>query len=396
MIKHYMNRMRWIIFIGVFVFGLASGLGWLVSIPVLRYASLSSVLRSQLSSCSELPVVSIFEGSPQQRCYNKTLVAMVRSYGISSTISALKSYMKTPKGNFLQGMRCHALAHEIGNAAARFGTPSDVLMTQCIGLCDFGSGRNPIVGLDLGCMNGAGHTWVLLNANIQDAFGKCAVPSIPENVRQGCYHGIGHGLSERYGDDLTGAISQCLLLPNKEAKYQCAHAIFMAPRQTSTMTNGSFDLIGYCRTLSDQVQASCFEFSGFMIFSSGKNAKEAMRVCDKTPEALQVQCRNRVGEAMYTLHKNPSDIQACSEGVTGFANDCVTGFVRTVIDTVNDTRGDLAIQACSALPEQLQYRCFEVVGVTLFLRYGEGVRQETCKKIISPTYVQACLKSVEL
>lgn len=391
-----MNRTRWMISIIVFCFGLASGIGLFVSIPILRNVSLPAVLRAKFIACEQFPPTNLFESSPAQRCYNRELVAMVKSYGIRSTISALRAYMKTPKGSYLQGMRCHALAHEIGNAAARFGTPSDVLMTQCIGLCEFGQGRNPITGLDLGCMNGAGHTWVLLNANIQDAFGKCAVPSIPEDIRQGCYHGIGHGLSERYGADMVGGISQCLLLPNKDARYQCAHAIFMAPRQDFLISNGKFDLIAYCKTLSDKVQASCFEFSGFMTFTSQSSALDALEICDAVPADLQSHCRNRVGEAMYSIHHDTQDIQKCDVGKMVQTNDCVAGFVRTVIDTVNDTQGNLGVQSCAVLPQELQSHCYEVVGMTLFSRYGDRVRQETCKSITNDTFAQKCISAVAL
>lgn len=389
-----MNRVRLGIGISIFCLGLASGFGWFVSVPILRYASLPSVLRAKLIACENFSHTNAFEGSPQQRCYNKELVSMVRTYGIASTIAALRSYIKTPKGNFLQGMRCHALAHEIGNAAARSGMPSDVLMTQCIGLCDFGQGRNPIQGIDLGCLNGAGHTWVLLNSNIQVAFGKCAVPSIPEDIRQGCYHGIGHGLSEKYGVDLVGAISQCLLLPNAEARYQCAHAIFMAPRQALPDGNGSFDLAAYCKTLPGKVGASCFEFSGFMKFTSQFNAFDALQICDSVPDSIQVQCRNRVGEAMYSMRHDTRDIQKCDDGVAKHANNCIEGFVRTVVDTVNDTHGDLAVLACDALSADLQKHCYGDVGITLFSRYGDKIRQDTCRTIADPKNIQICLKSV--
>lgn len=391
-----MKKSQWAIGFVVFSIGVASGLGWFISVPLLRYASLTSVLRARLISCENDETTNTFDGSPRQRCYNRELVSMVRSYGIASTIRSLKSYMKTPQGTYLQGMRCHAMAHEIGNAAAQSGMPSDVLMTQCIGLCDIGEGRNPVEGIDLGCMNGAGHTWVLMSADIQDAFAKCAIPSIPDAVKEGCYHGIGHGLHERYGADIKSAVSQCLLLPNKEARYQCAHAVFMERQPTSFTRHIPFDLVLYCRELPTEVGTSCFEFIGFMQYSYTHDAYQALRICDAVLESMQSGCRNRVGEAIYTLNDDIVDVHQCADASAMYANDCVTGFTRTIIDDVNDTRGNRAIRACETLPEGLQSHCYAVIGETLLARYGEGIRRRTCGVISSPTYMDICMKAPTL
>ena len=388
-----MNKLRYLILILVFIFGITSGLGWFISVPVLRYASLTSVLRAKLVICEQEAVSGVYEGSPQQRCYNKQLVSMVKDYGISSAIAALRSYMKSPSGNHLQGMRCHAMAHEIGNAAARFGTPSDVLMTQCIGLCDFGQGSMPVEGIDLGCMNGAGHTWVLMNGDIGDAFGKCAVPSIPEAVRQGCYHGIGHGLSERFGADFVSAVDQCLKLPNKEARYQCSHAIFMEPRVPSAQSVKPFDQMVYCAGLPQEVKASCYEFSGFMKYTFTQDVDKGLDICEEVPEDLKSPCRNRVGEALYAIRNSVSDVLKCGQTRSQKSDDCVSGFVRTIVDDVNDTQGDLAIASCALLADTQQSVCYQKVGETLNSRYGNGIRNKACQMIPSAKYREVCAKA---
>ena len=387
-----MKRFQLVCVMIVFIVGIASGLGMFISVPILRFASLTSVLRAKFVSCEQAQMVGVYEGSPQQRCFNKQLVSMVKAYGISSTITALRSYMKTPNGSHLQGMRCHAMAHEIGNAAARFGTPSDVLMTQCIGLCDFGQGTRPVEGIDLGCMNGAGHTWVLMNPDVGDAFGKCAVPSIPDSVRQGCYHGIGHGLSERYGVDFVSAVNQCLELPNKDARYQCSHAIFMEPR-LGTQSEKSIDLVSYCESLPPEVRASCFEFAGFMRYTNTLDVDVGLDICEKVPQDLQSPCRNRVGEALYAIHNSVTDVLKCGQASNQRSDDCISGFVRTIIDDVNDTQGDLALSSCDLVSESQKLRCYQKVGETLNSRYGNAIRNAACHRITVVPYRNVCLKA---
>lgn len=378
----------------MFSFGLMSGLGWFISVPVLRHASLASVLRSRFVSCERYAGADFFEGTPRQRCYFKEVVGMVRSYGIASTISALRSYMRTSNGSYLQGMRCHALAHEIGNAAARFGTPSDVLMTQCIGLCDFGDGREPIDGIDLGCMNGAGHTWVLMSQNVTEASAKCSTPSIPEPARMGCYHGIGHGLREKNGNDFQRAVSECLVMPNDEARYQCAHAIFMEPMQNSEISITPEKLLAYCASLSGKVELSCFEFIGFTQYGLTNQAIHAFDICDASPLDARTKCRSRVGEAIYNRHHKIEDISQCDQLPDIHAPECTTGFIRTIIDNVNDTYGKRALAACSMLTSSLQEHCYRVTGEFLFLRFGDFVRKQACQTVSGVASKHACMTSI--
>jgi hypothetical protein len=262
-------------------------------------------------------------------------------------------------------------------------------MNQCSGLCNLGQGIDPIEGIDLGCMNGAGHTWVLMSPTIMDAFAKCAVPSIPENVRQGCYHGIGHGLRERYGADMQTAVSQCLLLPNDEAKYQCSHAIFMEP-PLGASSGISTNLLTFCNELPVQVGESCFEFIGSMEYARTRDTHVAIEICDRVPTPFQLRCRYRVGEILYVSRLAVVDIQYCMNMNINQSMGCIRGFIRTTIDEVNDIHGDHAIHACAALPEASQKYCYSVTGEILLLRYGESIRQRACKTIASNEFSQAC------
>lgn len=380
-----------------FVLGFASGLGWFVSVPMLRYASVPSLLRSRLVDCERYENTYVFDESPRHRCYVQALVSMVKSYGIARTISSLRSYIHTANGNYLQGMRCHALAHEIGNVAARMGTPSEVLMNQCTGLCDFGQGREPVDDIDMGCLNGAGHTWVLMSSAIEEAFAKCAVPSIPLSLKQGCYHGIGHGLREKYGVDVQMAITQCLRMPNDQAQYQCAHAIFMESPIANAQIGLPADIPSYCKHLPNSVSESCYEFIGFMEYSREMNVAVALQLCDHAPDSTQSLCRLRVGEAIFTVRYMPNDIDQC---VRAFSKsqiaDCVRGFIRTSVDNVNDVLGESALRACQALPNDEQKECYRVLGEMLFLRFGDISRQQTCRSIHVEQYRQACLRATAL
>ncbi len=380
----------------LFSWGFASGVGWVPPLPGVQHVGSSSLFLPLFQKCEAIPLTGVFESSERQRCFYTTLHAMVQRYGIATTISAFRAYLVSPQGAYLQGMRCHAMAHEIGNAAAASGVPSDILLTQCIGLCSAGAGSQPIDGIDLGCMNGAAHTWVLLSPQVASVFDKCAVPRVSQEVREGCFHGIGHGLSEKYGGNLMKEIEECITLPNARARYQCSHAVFMEKQALAGVGVSSLpvDPIGYCRSLPGEVQESCFEFSGSLQYFKTRDVPRSLAVCRHILSTdLEFSCWDRIGEALYLSHQQGSDINMCFTGHADEGRGCMTGFVRTSIDNVNDLYGKSALVICSGMPHVYQTECYAMVGRIVKERYGQRVQTSICDTIEKIEYKKACISA---
>src|SRR5690348_168407 len=79
------------------------------------------ILTSVLEECSTQEKSAVFESSPVQHCYNQAVTTWVKTFGLSPTVAAIKRFRNTSQDFPLEGQRCHALAHEVGNAAARIG-----------------------------------------------------------------------------------------------------------------------------------------------------------------------------------------------------------------------------------------------------------------------------------
>lgn len=385
-----------ILVIAIFASGTLVGAGK-VSFFTLHSPFISKFLQSRLAVCEKLPAAYVFDGSDKDHCYVTALVTMVRQYGLAVTAGTLRGYMSTNTGHYLQGQRCHAFGHEMGNEAVRSGISPHELFTQCIGMCSVASGTNTIEGLDLGCMNGAAHTWVLLNPDIREVEKICDDPTISQDIREGCYHGIGHGLSERYGGDVIREIDACKTLVNGRAQYQCAHAVFMEKQALLTHDGLPVNPSSYCLTLPTDMEPSCFEFAGFMEYSlTGGDVPQSLAVCDRVPSDMQSLCRNRVGQSAYLVRQHSQDVLSCLVADVIKRNDCMDGFVQVSIDTVNDVYGDHAFPSCALLPSMYQNRCYMKVGQVLRDRDGQSLRVSACHTVPDPEHQKACLSDTPL
>lgn len=356
----------------------------------------TDLLRHEFEICDANPLVQPFESSERFSCFRKSIVAIVKRYGLRIGVEVVKEYAATENGTYLQGQRCHALAHEVGNAAARMGVPSEALMKDCVGMCVDSQSATTVTGMDLGCLNGAAHTWVLLQPDIRLVSKKCAIQGVSDDVADGCYHGLGHGLSELYGDDIKKEIQECEKIPVAHGRYQCAHAVFMEKTALfTTSKNIVFDPVSYCQTLPKEIKDSCDEFTGFLVYSQKRDVNNAFDSCKFAADFIRPQCLNRIGEAVYKSTLSADAILGCMNALSYTDKKlCVTGFVRASIDTVNDAFGATALAACQSLPEEFRQVCFGDAGKILQLRYGAGIRVLACNTIRTDEARLACISSL--
>jgi hypothetical protein len=364
-----MNRAYYMI-ICIFILGFATGI-WGVDVSLRSYTS-------GFFACESLSDETVYTGSQKQVCYTKAVISLVKDRGLQKAVHAIKSYQATTHGGHMSGMRCHALAHDVGNAAAQRGEAPASLLTSCVGMC-VGDAAESIDGLDFGCFNGAAHRWVLMGNSLDEIAKKCEFAP-RDDVKEACFHGIGHGLSERYGSAFTIAIDQCRLLRDPRDRFQCAHAVFM--EQPSIRATSVFpdDPRTYCDSLVVEMRGSCYEFIGYMVFGKTDDIAHAFSMCDSVPEQFATSCRQRAGESLYLRATETNKILECEKVFVG-VHECVEGFVRATIDHVNDTEGSDGLSACTSLQAPLQAQCISYAAEILTLRYGSEVRDRFCEKI---------------
>ncbi len=377
--------------------------GFIVGLTLTTRVHLSTPLLPRMlvwraRACESLPNEYVFVGSKKHLCYISAFVGVVEQFGMQVAVSTMQTYIATPGGKFLEGQRCHSLAHEIGDSAVRAGTNPHTLLTQCQKMClSFDqNGVQSFGQLDLGCMNGAAHTWVLLSSDISRVAHLCNDPRVPEATREGCFHGIGHGLSEKYGGSVIQEVDECKKLPPGKAQYECAHAVFMETQILHIAQGLPTEILAFCRGLSGDMQPACFRFAGFMSYVQRGNVMQALALCNQAPNQLQELCRSSVGVSIYLVHNNRQDVLSCLVPDRTVRHDCIAGFVEANIDNTNDLYGDHAFAVCDMLHSDDRPWCFRFAGQVLGDRYGQETRMSSCASLLQQENKKACLSNEPL
>jgi hypothetical protein len=372
----------------VFVFGLIVGLG---KTPFRFHTQvLPLFLQSTLAQCEREDVGMEYFESVFERCYTQQLVKLIKQYGLAMAIQTFSRYMESPKGASLSGQRCHALAHEIGNTAAKTGEDPHTIFTQCKDMCSTLENPEIILGIDLGCMNGAAHTWVLLSRSFEEAIQKCDDRTVSQEVREGCYHGLGHGLYEQFGGDVIPAVSNCLTITDPKGQYQCSHAIFME-RPQGKGSGLPQDVGSYCASLPQSVSPSCFAFAGAMEYLRSGDIHRAQTWCRRNDNVAPEECLLRTGEALYISAYDPADIARCFVG-NNQDQVCTQGFLRAAANTVRDVFGNEAMRACSFVPQGSWKNCVQQVIDQVTNLYGKDVATALCAALETEVERKACME----
>lgn len=332
-----------------------------------------------------------FQSSKRYSCYSKALIAAVKGEGIREAVEALGEYQKTDEGSLLTGARCHALGHDIGLAAVTSGNSPQTVLKECLNFCEeLGDSAE---GLDFGCLNGAAHAYVLYENSTGDLEKYCDIPGVSQDVREGCYHGIGHGVAEYTLLDIEKALLICDGLETREARYQCGHAILMAPEHFSYPNKASLpeDLVQFCSTRNEAYSPSCFEFAAFLEYSRVKDARTALLLCGKVPGEFQRVCQERLGEAIFfNLKHSPSSIaQSCSVQDKEVTKACLYGANRISIDGADSPFGELGLEVCKYTDSGVRGDCYADLALLVSRRHGEERRQALCFQV-PPLYEDRC------
>lgn len=341
-------------------------------------------LISRLSACESHPHESLtFESSTRYHCYEQTIGGIGRRYGVHASVGALKAYMETPAGNLLQGARCHAIGHTIGETAVARHDSSQEILTTCKDFCGFG------------CLNGAAHAWILLNGNVMAAETFCKSAEVSEDVKNGCFHGIGHGVAEYANLNIEKGLALCDQLKDKDAQFQCGHAVIMDVRHVSLPASGTLpsDIVHFCVGLSDTYRPSCDIFAGFLEYGLTHNASSAFSVCARVPSAVSRDCNERIGEAllMASIKDTTKIFRGCNAATdTNALRSCLFGSLRASIDGPDSFAGEAAFRLCASVSKDVRNQCFTYAGGLLVQRYGSIQRAQACA-ILPSAERMACL-----
>src|SRR3989344_2560564 len=372
------------------VSGIIIMLGYVIAICGYIYWADSTRIRvpdggyQTLFSACAYPVGEAGLGENDLACFRRELRAWIKQFGLAQTSAHFDAYIRSDEGVRLRGGACHALGHDLGEAALSSRYSATEILNSCSSVCEEG------------CFNGIGHAYVALHqdGNGIDSFCKPEDFSGPRTRTLACYHGFGHGFADVFGFDLEKNIRRCDSIHDTEGRFQCGHAVFMAlstiPPQIIKQAKLPPDIPAFCAALDDTYHSSCFIFSGYLIFGIGGGAQAAFETCGNVPHRWQEECSARIGESIFLSDKQPDHVAKYCKNISDplMRKMCI-GMAAKVAVTDSASRIEMGGAVCAAAEPSDQEYCFAEFGARIEETRGSDERTRVCA--LFPNQESYCL-----
>ena len=229
-------------------------------------------------------------------------------------------------------------------------------------------------------------------------------PEDPANpysmIRWQCIHGLGHGLTAYYNDNVTAAVANCDEFSSGFEQLSCSKGVFMQNMVSYFETGQGFvsptDIYFPCDTISDKYAPACYHYHAtYLIKQANGSIPAAFDLCDKiTPGTMVKYCYHGMGRQLATLVTSEMTIKSgmstCFLGKQSqYYQDCLNGMLLTVLN--GDTNTWAGFKFCSMADDSFKPDCYDSLGKWVKMLYPtQDERQAECSKA-ETNYVPTCL-----
>jgi len=240
----------------------------------------------------------------------------------------------------------------------------------------------------------------------QDLDLKAICPRIGENPNYiehwQCLHGLGHGLSKVYPNDVLSAVKRCDEFDGEIEQLSCSKGIFMQNEVDYFETGkGDFDkndIFYPCDAVDPKRAPACYHYHvSYLARLNDGYIKKTFDDCDKiVPQEMIKYCYYGFGRELESDIKNnvSTAVRFCTEGEKSeYHSYCLKGMLLTTINAGTET--DKGFSFCKALPSEFKNDCYDGMGKWIILlskNLNDGFRQQECAKAESQ-YSETCLNA---
>jgi hypothetical protein len=299
------------------------------------------------------PCLSINES--QYSCYENYLKNIVKTYGAKEAQTTLASLIQA--SSYVQS-QCHPLAHLIGRTAfEKYGSVSEATK-YATEVCWSGYYH----GVMEAYMSGFDDTklYGMIASICQQEPGK------PYSFDYyNCVHGLGHGVTIRFDNDIFKALPFCQAFSSDKAweKESCYSGIFMQNIVVDGIGHQSKNLraddpVYPCNAVAADQKHPCYLMVTSNILKAvGWDYKKAFGICDGVEGAYISTCYQSMGRDISGsfLLDSKETISHCSLGDPRMQAHCYIGAVKN--DVFNDRNTRKANELCSLVPEKFKGDC---------------------------------------
>ena len=293
-------------------------------------------------------------------CWQRYFEATTRKKGAETALADLDGLSHT--GPYAEG-QCHQLAHVVGRVAARRYT------SLATGLA---------AGQRLGniCFSGYFHglleayTSALTDSELKTRIDHiCDQPGVKRYSFDNytCVHGLGHGITLRYQNDVFKALPWCDSMADPWDRQSCYTGVFMQNLIADQVEGTAVDIrpsdpVFPCNAVTEEQKPSCYVMVTSNILKQANwDYRAGFAACQSVEHAYEITCYESMGRDISSreLLDGPKTIDSCRLASKDVAfRSCVDAAAKNDIST--DHNGDKAAALCQIAPGDAQTECFKV------------------------------------
>jgi hypothetical protein len=299
-------------------------------------------------NCSE----NLDEGA-RFECFSKYFNNLVHAKGAKEALNQLAALMESDP---FVNSTCHELTHVIGEEAFKI----------------YGSVTEASKYGNMICYDGYAHgVMESYMTKFSDSELKNLMPDICKldssgRLTQGyydCVHGLGHGVTIRFDNDIFKALPYCDLLKTTFDKNACYNGAFMQNVLVDGVSHKSIDLkdndpVYPCDAVPTRMKDACYLIqTSHMLQATNNDVSAVFSLCDKVEKNYIKTCYQSMGRDISSLANGiPSKIsELCGLGNSSYQGECFAGAAGDLVYRNQKASDGEAL--CTITPTQYQKLC---------------------------------------
>ncbi len=327
--------------------------------------TLSSKLSHVIESCFNQ------NSSNHYSCFRKSVTPVIKTYGVNSVVLGIEQILGGEVTRY-QGFSCHDLTHIVGEVAIEANNNLGETLINCTKTCQYGCAHGALIG-------GINKSPQLLN-NLSEI---CAPFSNanPQDI-DACNHGLGHGISEYTGMNLSKSLDICDKIASQDAKEKCAQGVFM--QITDYVDIPYFKITGsistFCNSVPTDLIGTCFDTASLHEYGRSKDIQKSTLVCSQIPSAYRSECVISLVNLVYSNYEGSKQklLDFCNTMSSKDYNSCLKGAIEP--DIIADPEAKTSIFLCDNSRLSQKDKCFSDLGERYEYVYGKALRTQFCSR----------------
>lgn len=302
-------------------------------------------------------ILAACKNSNSNDCYTDNLKEVLHKDGIKTALTSLADLTKV---NTTVNNYCHSFAHVLGREAY------------------------DQTGGDIGKIFTEGNTtcWSgFIHGALEKAFSKSTDLAQTANdlctekhgvkgsfLYYQCLHGLGHGLSARYNNEIYLALGICEKLADSYQQNSCYGGVFMENYAADNINHktkytDSLDPIAPCNKVEEKFKYNCYQLVSIQILRlNSYNFAQAFQTCEKSEGAYLDVCYQSVGRDVsgYNAEDPTKSLADCALGNLRAEEQCIRA---VAMDSVySKASANFVGTTCSQAKEILKTACYQAAG----------------------------------